>query len=163
MKALYPGTFDPVTRGHLDIIHRADRMFDEVVVAVSDHGRKNTLFSVEERCHLIEQVTEDLPHVTVRSFTNLAVACAQEEKAKAILRGLRVTSDFEYEFSMARFMAEQDPSIQPVYLMAGARLTHVSSSSVKEVARLGGDVSRYVLPVVESALREKMEGASHAA
>jgi pantetheine-phosphate adenylyltransferase len=163
MKALYPGTFDPVTRGHLDVIHRADRMFDEVVVAVSDHGRKNTLFSVEERCDLVKQTIEDLPNVTVRPFTSLAVTCAQEEGAKAIVRGLRVTSDFEYEFSMARFMAEQDPSIQPVYLMAGARLTHVSSTAVKEVARLGGDISRYVLPVVESALKEKMEAVSHAA
>ncbi len=155
MKALYPGTFDPVTNGHMDIIVRGLCIFDEVVVAVSDHGRKDTMFDVKTRCGFIENFWADEPRVRVVPFTNLAVDCALKQDVHAIIRGLRVTSDFEYEFIMAKFMAEQNRNIQPVYLMADARLTHISSTAVREIASLGGDISAYVPEVVVDAIVEK--------
>lgn len=156
MKVLYPGTFDPVTFGHLDVIKRAAPMFEEVVVAISDHGRKNTLFSAEERVALMQEIVADFTNVEVVTFDTLAVDCAVKHGATAVLRGLRVTSDFEYEFTMAKFMAEQDASIQPVYLMADAKLTHISSTAVKEIAKLDGDITRYVPENVQRALQGKL-------
>ncbi|MFZ2620172.1 MAG: pantetheine-phosphate adenylyltransferase [Alphaproteobacteria bacterium] len=156
MKALYPGTFDPLTNGHLDIVGRASRMFEEVVVAVSDHGRKNTLFGLKERCQMIEEACAGMKNVRVVAFDNLAVTCAKLHQCKAIIRGLRMTSDFEYEFTMAKYMAEQDAEIQPVYLMADAKLTHISSTSVKEIAKLGGDIAAYVPPHILAHLQEKI-------
>lgn len=157
MKALYPGTFDPMTNGHLDVIRRAAQMFEQVTVAVSDHGRKQTLFNLPTRCTMLQQAVSDLPNVDVVSFTNLAVNCARDHNAKAIIRGLRVTSDFEYEFTMAKFMDEQDKDIEVVYLMAAAHLTHISSTAVKEIARLGGDITKYVPASIAQAIMEKMK------
>ena len=156
MKVLYPGTFDPVTYGHLDVIKRAAPMFEHVVVAVSNHGRKDTLFTSSERIELMRTMVTPYPNVEVVTFDNLAVDCAVQNGAAAVLRGLRVTSDFEYEFTMAKFMAEQNCNIQPVYLMADAKLTHISSTAVKEIAKLNGDVNLYVPKYVEEALQDKL-------
>lgn len=156
MKVLYPGTFDPVTYGHLDVIKRAAPMFEHVVVAISDHGRKNTLFTTQERVDLMKAMVAEFPNVEVVTFDNLAVDCAAKHGASAVLRGLRVTSDFEYEFTMAKFMADQNANIQPVYLMADAKLTHISSTAVKEIAKLDGDITRYVPKNVQRALQGKL-------
>ena len=160
MKALYPGTFDPITYGHLDVAKRAAGMFDEVVIAVSNHGRKNTMFTLQERLSFVQHAIADTPNIKAIPFDNLTVDCAVEQNAKAVIRGLRVTSDFEYEFTMAKFMAEQNHDIQPVYLMADAKLTHISSTMVKEIASLGGDIARYVPECVQHSLGEKFADAA---
>ncbi len=162
-RALYPGTFDPVTKGHLDIIERTTHLFDEIVVAVSDHGRKKTLFDVQKRCALLKESLIHLPQVTVESFTSLSVNFAREHECHALIRGLRVTSDFEYEFTMARFFSEQDPDMEVVYLMANGDKLHISSTMVKEIASLGGDVSSYVPHHVKKAMKEKYFEKSSAA
>ncbi|MDD9911919.1 MAG: pantetheine-phosphate adenylyltransferase [Alphaproteobacteria bacterium] len=157
MKALYPGTFDPVTNGHLDIIKRAVSMFDEVIVAVSGHGRKDTMFSLAERCQLLTTVLADMPTVSVVGFTNLAVEAAEQQRAGAIIRGLRVMSDFEYEFTMAKFMADQNSNIHPVYLMADAKFTHISSTAVRELAKMGSNIDKYVPSSVATAIQQKTD------
>lgn len=154
-KALYPGTFDPLTNGHMDIIRRTLKLFDEVIVAVSDHSKKSPLFSVEERCMMIEEAMADTQNLTVIPFNNLTVNFARQQNAFVIIRGLRVSSDFEYEFTMARFMAEQDRDMEVMYLMAGENKLHISSSRVKEIAKLGGDVSNYVPKIVQEQLEAK--------
>ena len=155
--AIYPGTFDPFTNGHLDIVQRSLPLFDKVVIAVSDHGRKNTLFDIGERCLAIAESVKGLLNVEVISFDGLLTECAKEAHASAIIRGLRVTSDFEYEFKMAQFISEQvkDETIEVVYLMAHARTLHISSSSVKELAALKGDVSNYVPVNILKMIHEK--------
>lgn len=153
--AVYPGTFDPFTNGHLRILRRAVNLFDEVIVAVSDHGRKNTRFDIEERCSVIRECVADCPKpVHVEPFYNLVTDYAESKGAVAIIRGLRVTSDFEYEFKMSQFMAEQNKNMEIIYLMASSSTLHISSSSVKEIANLKGDVSRYVPPQVLKMVKE---------
>tara|TARA_R110000868_G_scaffold189695_2_gene433063 strand:- start:107858 stop:108340 length:483 start_codon:yes stop_codon:yes gene_type:complete len=152
--ALYPGTFDPFTKGHLDIAKRAAKQFDEIIIAVSEHEKKKTLFSLEARIDLIKQsVAEaDIKNVTVQGFSNLLANFAKEKGATVVIRGLRVTSDFEYEFKMAQFNNEMHPGLEVVYLMSTAAFLHVSSTSVKEIASLGGDVSAYVPKCVKQKL-----------
>ncbi|MFT7433988.1 MAG: pantetheine-phosphate adenylyltransferase [Alphaproteobacteria bacterium] len=152
--ALYPGTFDPFTKGHLDIALRAARQFDKLIIAVSEHERKQTLFTLEERIHSIEAVIkgQSIENVTVEGFSNLLASFAIEKGASIVIRGLRVTSDFEYEFKMAQFNNEMNPGLEVIYLMSTAAYLHVSSTSVKEIASLGGDVSAYVPVCVKQML-----------
>lgn len=154
-QALYPGTFDPLTNGHMDVIHRALKQYDELVIAVSDHQKKAPLFTAKERVGMVEKAVAGLGGVRVISFTNLVADLARAEGATAVIRGLRVTSDFEYEFTMAQYVANQAPEVEMVYLMAGAETLHISSSAVKEIASLGGDVSAYVNVDIQKKLEEK--------
>jgi pantetheine-phosphate adenylyltransferase len=152
--AVYPGSFDPVTKGHADLIRRSLAFVDRVVVAVAVNVSKQPLFTLEERVSLIEQ-TIDLPNVEVRSFDGLLVDFAKAMQATLLIRGLRAVSDFEYEFQMALMNRTLAPTLETVFLVPAFDLTYLSSSLVREVARFGGDVSALVDPVVQRALRKK--------
>ena len=154
-KAIYPGSFDPVTRGHLDIIARAAKATDKLIVAVLNNGAKNSLFSVEERVKMLEEETKDIPNVEVRSFNGLLVEFARQCDAQMIVRGLRAITDFEYELQMAQTNRILDHSIDTFFLTAGLEYAYLSSSTVKEVARFGGDISDFVTPSVAKRVIEK--------
>jgi pantetheine-phosphate adenylyltransferase len=156
--ALCPGSFDPVTYGHLDVIGRASAMFDEVVVAVVNHPwrKGSTLFTIEERVRFIEQATQDLPNVGVEPFSTLLVEFARTRGATAIVKGLRAISDFEYELEMNQLNRTQAPDVDSVYLMASARYSFLRSSGVKELATFGGNIDDLVPPVVGAALKERI-------
>ena len=154
--AMYPGTFDPITNGHLDIIERAVHLFDQVIVSValnSDKGK--TLFSEKERTNFIMQSVLEMSSIKVDSFEGLMVDHAEKHSAQAAIRGLRALSDFEYEFKMALMNRGLNKEVSTVFLMPHAKYTHISSSMVREVASLGGDVSDYVPDHVNQALRKK--------
>ena len=154
--SIYPGTFDPITNGHLDIIERAIHLFDKVVVSVAINSNKdNTLFSDKDRIDFIRTSVSDMPSVEVDSFSGLMVEHADKHSAQAAIRGLRVLSDFEFEFRMALMNRSLNKEVSTVFLMPHAKYTHISSSMVREVASLGGDVSEYVPTHVNQALREK--------
>ncbi len=153
--ALYPGTFDPFTFGHLDILQRALRVFDEVEVTVGINARKQTLLSVEERCALIRQCTAHLHGINVVSFEGLLVDYARQRRAAALVRGLRQVSDFDYEFQMAFANRKLYPELETVFLMTSDAHALVSSSIVREVHRWGGDLTAFVPTPVIEALREK--------
>jgi pantetheine-phosphate adenylyltransferase len=154
---MYPGSFDPVTLGHVDIATRASAIFDKVVVAVYAVPSKNLLFSTEERVGLFRKAVEHLPNVEVAEFTGLVVASARQLGAKVIVRGLRSGSDFEYEFEMAYMNKKLAPDVELVCLMASLPYQYVSSSLLKEVIALGGDVSGLVPPRVVEFVKEKLE------
>ena len=154
-RAVCPGSFDPVTNGHLDIVQRASNLFDEVVVAVLINKKKQGLFSVEERIELLEQVTADCPNVTVASFHGLLVDFCQERDIHAIVKGLRAVSDFDYELQMAQ-MNYQLSGVDTIFVSTNPLYSYLSSSLIKEVARYGGDVSSLVSPGVWAALRERL-------
>jgi len=151
---VYPGSFDPITRGHEDLIHRSLAFVDQVVVAVAVNVAKAPLFALEERVALIRQCVRD-PHVEVRSFDGLLVDFARSVGASLIVRGLRAVSDFEYEFQMALMNRNLAPTLETVFLVPAFDLTYLSSSLVREVARFGGDVSALVHPAVQQALKQK--------
>lgn len=151
---LYPGSFDPVTNGHLDIAERAFKLCDELHIAVVANPSKNPLFSVEERVDLLKQTTKHLKNVKVSSFEGLLVDYAKEIEANIIFRGLRAVSDFEYEFQMALINRNLHKEIEVVFLVPNEKFIFLSSSSIKEVAKLGGDVSGFVPAVVKRALRD---------
>ena len=155
--SMYPGSFDPVTLGHVDIATRASAIFDKVVVAVYAVPSKNLLFSTEERVGLFRKAVEHLPNVEVAEFTGLVVASARQLGAKVIVRGLRSGSDFEYEFEMAYMNKKLAPDIELVCLMASLPYQYVSSSLLKEVIALGGDVSGLVPPRVVEFVKKKLE------
>ncbi len=159
-KAIYPGSFDPVTRGHLDIISRAARAADNLIVAVLNNGAKNSLFSVEERVKMLEEETAGIPNVTIRSFNGLLVEFARECDAHVVVRGLRAITDFEYELQMAQTNRILDHSIDTFFLTADLEYSYLSSSTVKEVARFGGDISAFVTPAVAKRVMEKYTGGS---
>jgi pantetheine-phosphate adenylyltransferase len=152
---LYPGSFDPVTNGHLDIASRALKLCDELHIAVVANPSKSAFFSIEKRVELLEQTTQHFPKVIISSFTGLLVDYAKEIQAGIIFRGLRAVSDFEFEFQMALINRTLNPNIEVVFLVPNEKFIFVSSSSIKEVAKLGGDVSGFVSPVVQKALRER--------
>jgi pantetheine-phosphate adenylyltransferase len=152
--AVYPGSFDPITRGHEDLIHRSLAFVDKVVVAVAVNVAKQPLFSLQERLALIQQCVRE-PRVEVRSFDGLLVNFARSIGASVIVRGLRAVSDFEYEFQMALMNRNLGPTIETVFLVPAFDLTYLSSSLVREVARFGGDVSALVHPAVQEALKQK--------
>jgi pantetheine-phosphate adenylyltransferase len=155
VKAIYPGTFDPITNGHLDILSRAAQLFEDVHVVVAVNVRKTTLFSLEERLAMIRACTSHLPNVHVSSFQGLTVDCLRRFGAKVVIRGLRAVSDFEYEFQMALMNKKLDAGCETVYLMPSEQYTYLNSSVIREIAALGGSVSEFVPPVVEAQLRKK--------
>lgn len=154
--AIFPGTFDPITNGHLDIAQRAAELFDHVIVAVYAHPIKTLLFSTDERMNMAERAFEGWPNVTVESYDGLTVDVARQKGAKAIIRGLRVVGDFEFEFQMALMNRTLAPEIESVCLMTTKEYYFLSSSIVKEVAKLDGDISELVPPYVVAALRKKI-------
>jgi pantetheine-phosphate adenylyltransferase len=152
---LYPGTFDPITNGHLDIASRAAKLFNEVVIGIYDTPSKTLLFTTEERLNLAKQSTVDYPNVEVQAFSGLTVEFAEQVGAKAIVRGLRIGADFEYEREMALMNKNLSPDIELVYLMASLKYQFLSSARLKEVASLGGHVNDLVPKSVAEALKEK--------
>ncbi|MEY2598744.1 MAG: Phosphopantetheine adenylyltransferase [Verrucomicrobiota bacterium] len=153
VRALYPGSFDPVTNGHLDVLRRAARLFDEVLVAVAHNDSKHPLFSTATRITLLEESTRDLPNVRVTSFDGLLVDFARQQQVHALIRGLRAVSDFEYEFQMALMNRSLEPRLETLFLAPSEEYSYLSSRMVKEVSRLGGDVSRFVPDSVRAALQ----------
>jgi pantetheine-phosphate adenylyltransferase len=154
---LYPGTFDPVTEGHLDLMKRGLRLFDRVLVAVAESKDKEPLFELEERVEMIRDVTQGLGNIDVEPFSGLVVSFARERKVTAILRGLRAVSDFEYEFQMALMNRRLDQDVETIFLMPSARYTYLSASVIREVVGMGGDVSTFVPPQVHARLTEKFK------
>jgi len=153
--AIYPGTFDPVTNGHIDIIARAARLYNEVIVAVAVNSNKSPLFDITQRVALLEEVTANFDNVRIVGFDNLLVDFAKQQNAGVILRGLRAISDFEYEFQMAGMNRRLSPELETVFLTPAEQYEFISSSMIKEIARLGGDVSSFVAKVVKDRLIEK--------
>ena len=152
---IYPGTFDPITNGHLDVIVRALTLFDKVIVSVAENRDKVPLFSVEERLDIIREAVKDLGNIEVDHFSGLVVDHARAKGACAIIRGLRAVSDFEAEFQMALMNRHMDQDVTTVFLMPHDRYTHLNSSIIREISSLGGDVSDFVPPVVKEALDQK--------
>lgn len=155
--AVYAGTFDPLTNGHLDIIERAANLYEKVIVAVAVHGRKSrkkTVFSEDERMNAVKQATAHLPGVEVSGFSNLLYRFVEQNNAGVVIRGLRVTADFDFEFQLAAMNAELSDQFETVFLMARQQHTIISSTMVKEVAQLGGDVARYVPKSVQPMLEK---------
>ncbi len=155
-RALYPGTFDPITNGHLDVIRRAASLFAAVDVVVAVNARKTTLFSLRERLEMTRQCTRNLKNVEVLAHQGLMVDCLRQRKAQVLLRGLRAVSDFEYEFQMALMNKKLDPLCETVYLMPSEPYTYLASSIVRELAALGGNISEFVPAHVEARLRRKL-------
>ena len=153
--AIYPGTFDPVTNGHIDILERALKLFDKVIITIARNTVKNPLFTEEERITLLRQVTKRYKNVEVDSFEGLLVDYVQKRNAIAVVRGLRAMTDFEYELQMALMNRKLDEKMETVFLMPNEKYTYLSSNFVREIARLGGDVSKFVPPVVLKALQQK--------
>ena len=153
--ALTPGTFDPITCGHLDIINRASTLMDEVIVAVAESTPKNTLFTIEERTDLASKATAHLPNVRVESFDGLLVDFARKMGVSVVVKGLRAITDFEYEFQQAALNDQLDGSVETMFIMSPPEYMYLSSSIVRELAALGGDVSKFVTPEVAEALARK--------
>lgn len=154
-RAIYPGSFDPITNGHLDVIERASKLFDEVIVAIAQNVEKEPLFTLEERLEVLRATVGRNPGVRIGQFEGLLVDFAMAEKAHAVIRGLRAVSDFEFEFQMALMNRKLQGSVETIFLMPKEDYTYLSSRLVKEIARLGGDVSKFVPADVARALREK--------
>ncbi|MDT0596436.1 pantetheine-phosphate adenylyltransferase [Glaciecola petra] len=155
-RAIYPGTFDPITNGHADLIQRASNMFSEVIVAIASNPSKQPLFSLEERVSLITQVCHNLDNVTVTGFTGLLADFAKQSGADILIRGLRAVSDFEYEFQLANMNRRLNPDLESVFLTPSEENSFISSTLVKEVALHKGDVSQFCHPVVNEALIERL-------
>ena len=154
---IYPGSFDPFTNGHLDVVERAAKLFDRVIVAVAQNTDKQTLFTQAERKRQIATVLDDLPNVEVTEFKGLLVEFAKAQKAQAIIRGLRAVSDFEFEFQLALMNRKLEEEIETIFMMPREAYTFLSSKLVKEIAQLGGDVSAFVPANVEQALQGKLK------
>lgn len=155
--AMYPGTFDPITNGHEDLIRRACRVFDEIVIAVASSPGKAPLFSLEERVAMVQDTLEDESRVRVTGYKGLTVDFAREHNLGVILRGLRAVSDFEYEFQLAAMNRHLTQDVETVFMTPTERYTFVSSTLVREIAELGGDVSSFVNPSVEARLKARFE------
>ena len=152
IKAIYPGTFDPVTNGHTDLIERASRLFNQVIVGIAASPSKKPLFDLDHRVKMLEKVTQHLPNVTVIGFSGLLVDFAEENGAQVLIRGLRAVSDFEYEFQLANMNRRLSPDLESVFLTPAEENSFISSTLVKEVALHRGNVNQFVHPVVETAL-----------
>ena len=154
---VYPGTFDPITNGHIDLIERASRLFDKVIVAIASSERKGPLFDVEERIQLASVALEHIPNIEVRGFDYLLVNFVKDCNADAIMRGLRAVSDFEYEFQLANMNRALSPDLESVFLTPAERFSYISSSLVREISSLNGDVSKFVPANVAEALAKKFQ------
>jgi pantetheine-phosphate adenylyltransferase len=156
-RAIYPGSFDPVTNGHLDVIGRARKLFDEIIVAVAHNDEKQPLFSLEERLALLHDALDKIDNVRIAQFDGLLVDFAVAQEAHAVIRGLRAVSDFEFEFQMALMNRKLEDNVETIFLMPKEEYTYLSSRLVKEIARLGGDVSGFVPRPVAEALAKKFK------
>ena len=156
--AVYTGTFDPVHHGHMDVIHRGSKLFDRLIVGVGINPDKSTLFTIEERVELIRKVSSEYENVEVEEFHGLAVQFVRKSGARILLRGLRTLSDMEYEFTMSLMNLHLDPGIETVFLMAKEEFSHVSSSLLRQIAMLGGDLTKFLAPPVKDALIAKVTG-----
>ena len=156
-KALYPGTFDPITLGHIDIIERALNLFDEIIIAIATSDLKTPLFSLEERIEQIDIIFKGNKNVRAIGFTGLVVDLAKQEEVTMLIRGLRAVSDFEYEFQLANMNRAMSPEIESVFLTPKAKFSFLSSTLVREIASMGGKVSAFVDPVVEQALEKRFK------
>ncbi|GAA6167092.1 pantetheine-phosphate adenylyltransferase [Sessilibacter corallicola] len=159
-KVVYPGTFDPITNGHVDLVERACRLFDHVVVAVAASTKKNPLFTMEERVEQAQKVLSHLDNVEVIGFDVLLAALVENLNAQAVMRGLRAVSDFEYEFQLANMNRALSPNMESLFLTPAEHLSYISSSLVREIASLGGDVSNFVPPLIVDCLKEKFNSGA---
>ena len=153
--AIYPGTFDPITLGHLDILQRASKLFNHVIITLAINSNKTPLFSKEERLEFISDAVKNIPNVTVDSFEGMLIKFAEKMGASAVIRGLRAISDFEFEFQLALMNRKQNPDITTVFLMPNEKYTYLNSTIIREVAKFGGDVSSFITPLVADKLKEK--------
>jgi pantetheine-phosphate adenylyltransferase len=156
LRAVYPGTFDPITRGHEDLVRRASRLFDEVIVAVADNRAKQPFFNLVDRVEMAASVLADCPNVKVTGFSGLLIHFLQRQDAAIILRGLRAVSDFEYEFQLAGMNSKLYPNVETIFLTPSEQYMFISASMVREIALLGGDVSQFVQPAVSARLSDKI-------
>ena len=161
VKAVYPGSFDPVTLGHLDIIQRTAAATDYLIVGVLNNNSKSPLFSVEERVNMLKSVTKNLPNVEIQSFEGLLIDFVRKNEAKIIVRGLRAITDFEYELQMAQTNRVIAPEIETMFMATNLKYSYLSSSIVKEIAMFGGDISEFLNPDIEKLVREKIGGKNH--
>ncbi len=152
---IYPGTFDPVTLGHMDIIKRTAELFDKVIIGIAEDNYKNVLFSTEERYEMLKAVTNGMENVEIECFSGLLMDYCREKGATAVIRGLRAISDFEYEMQLAAMNKHLNPQVETVFLMTGQKYSFISSSIIKDVAKLGGDISEMVPPLVGEQLKLK--------
>ena len=159
--AIYPGSFDPLTNGHLDVIQRAAKLFDRVIVAVAKNDSKRPLFTLAERLTLVKTAVRHLPHVEADSFEGLLIEYVSRRKARAVVRGLRAVSDFEFEFQLALMNRKLNDNFETIFMMPKDTYTFLSSRIVKEIAQLGGDVSAFVPPHVRTALSKKLKPRSN--
>ena len=157
IKAIYPGTFDPITNGHIDLVKRAAKLFDHVVIAIAQSSRKQPLFCLEERVELAQQALADIENVSVDGFSGLLADYALSKGATVLIRGVRIVADFEYEYQLADVNRKLNPELESVLLTPGAEHGHISSTIVRDVAAHYGDVSHFVHPVVEQALIKKFK------
>jgi len=155
MKAIYPGTFDPVTFGHIDLIKRASKIFSHLIVAIAENKGKSPFFSLDERVHMLEVSIKELVNVEIKTFNNLLINFAKENDSLVIIRGLRAVSDFEYEFQMALMNKKMAPEIEIFFMMPDEKYTYLSSKEIKEIARLNGDVSKFVPEHVQMELNKR--------
>ncbi len=158
LTVVYPGTFDPFTRGHEDLVRRAARLFDRVVVGIAASESKRPMFTLDERIEMAREVLADLPNATVTGFSSLLMAFVHDQGARAILRGLRAVSDFEYEFQMAGMNRRLWPEVETLFLTPSEQYMFVSATIVREIARFGGNIGDFVHPAVAARLRAKAEG-----
>ncbi len=162
IRAIYPGSFDPLTNGHLDLIERGSKIFDELIVAILVNSEKEPLFTVPERMEMLEEMVRRFDNVSIDTFHGLLVDYARRKQAKAVLRGIRAISDYEYELRMALLNRKLAPEVETVFMMPAEAYSYISSRLVKEVCQLGGSVRDLVPPLVEKTLKEKINGkAAH--
>lgn len=157
IKAVYPGTFDPLTRGHEDLVRRASTLFGELVVAIADSTAKRPFFTVEERIAMAREVLADVKNVQVLGFSGLLIGFVREQRARVVLRGLRAVSDFEYEFQLAGMNRHLYPEMETIFLTPSEQHMFISATLVREIASLGGDVSQFVHPLVAKRLKQKAQ------
>ena len=155
-KAIYPGTFDPITKGHIDLAERASQLFDEVVIAIAASPSKQPLFDVNERLEMAQISLSHIDNISVAGFDGLLIECVRTAQAQVVLRGLRAVSDFEYEFQLAAMNRRLDPTVETMFLTPSENYTFLSASMVKEIASLGGDVSQFLHPQVNKRLADRL-------
>ena len=157
LRAIYPGSFDPVTNGHLDVIRRSSKMVDELIVGVLNNNAKMPLFSVEERVRMLEDVTKDIPNVRIYPFDGLLIDFAAKMEAGVVIRGLRAITDFEYELQMSQTNHKLNPDVETIFLTTSIEYSYLSSTTVKEIASYGGDITQFVPEAVVGKLEQKMK------